>query len=569
MKGHKKRHCEKFKILSLEDGLIYSGTVYDDVPYGRGRLSSEDMMYEGEFANGKRHGFGKQTSTNGTVYTGNWANGLYHGQGHLQCEDGTVYDGNFHTGTYHGHGHMRRPHSSYEGQWCHGTYHGHGVLIDRDGTYEGEFANNLRHGQGTLTDEDENVYSGQWHRNERSGKGIYTTSDSVYSGYWAQDKQNGHGRYDSKTEGTYVGEWKRGKRHRRGTQVYLDGSKYEGGWSKDKRTGHGVHKWLDGTSYTGFWLKDNFHGRGTLRVDGSIFRGEWQYGFREGIFTETLEDGRTSRGPWLKDVRHGTFTDSNDEKILYLWGEIPQFKTMRAVKKTARKAMADNDPDTATAIFKFYPDQLSWTFLFKYDTSGELLNLVPCILITHYLEKHCWTLFKRRRYHFLKALVEYCPTDIVHKIQDDIPELFDAISLDFTPNPWMVKNVSYSADTRKRLLEGLHLGEIGRCPPKDPFTRLPLTPESGVFLEDMRSKARDVYKRIPMAIHRHEKIRDLAFEFNVQDYSKMIQNATDARDVTTIRRLLRERDSIIRSRRPGEDSLDDSCEVPCQSSVSF
>ena len=62
----------------------------------------------------------------------------------------------------------------------------------------------------------------------------------------------------------------------------------------------------------------------------------------------------------------------------------------------------------------------------------------------------------------------------------------------FTADPWIVGQASYSAQTRVRLLEGLHLGEFGRCEPIDPFTRKRLTPASGTFLHDMPKRARKV-----------------------------------------------------------------------------
>ena len=124
---------------------------------------------------------------------------------------------------------------------------------------------------------------------------------------------------------------------------------------------------------------------------------------------------------------------------------------------------------------------------------------------------------------------------------------------DFVANPWIVGNVSYSSSTKKRLLEGLHLGEIGRCPPKDPFTRQNLTESSGMFLNVSKKKAKRIYKTFAKNIGKTSKIRDLAFEFDMQDYDKMISNARDARDYETLRALITERNEFMSRRRSQSD----------------
>jgi hypothetical protein len=127
------------------------------------------------------------------------------------------------------------------------------------------------------------------------------------------------------------------------------------------------------------------------------------------------------------------------------------------------------------------------------------------------------------------------------------------VTHDFVANPWVVGHVSYSLSTKNRLLEGLHLGEIGRCPPKDPFTRLKLSESSGVFLSQTKKEAKHVYKIFGSILGKTSAISDLAFQFDMQDYEKMITNARDARDYNTLRTLMTERNEFIQRRRSQSD----------------
>jgi|JI6StandDraft_1071083.scaffolds.fasta_scaffold01334_6 hypothetical protein len=48
---------------------------------GRGILETNESRYEGQFANFKKHGVGKEIFTNGDEYTGVYFEGKPHGQG--------------------------------------------------------------------------------------------------------------------------------------------------------------------------------------------------------------------------------------------------------------------------------------------------------------------------------------------------------------------------------------------------------------------------------------------------------------------------------------------------------
>ena len=544
MKGHKKQRCVGIKMLYLEDGAKYIGTVYEDKPSGHGILEKEDLTYEGFFLAGKRHGTGTEIANNGRKYEGEWRTDLYHGKGTLQLQNGNLYDGSFHTGTFHGHGKFTTENSSYEGQWNHGTYHGHGIHQTPAGTFEGEFYYNVRHGNGSYTETDGSIYTGTWRRGLKEGRGIYTTIDGTYTGNWVHDHRSGHGRWVSKRHGIYVGQFKRGKRHRKGTQTYPDGTVYSGGWSKGYKTGHGTQTWPDGSSYCGFWIKDQYNGSGTLTLEGTSFKGSWEYGKREGEFEEFSQDGSVSTGPWINDARHGTFK-IEEKRILYIWNTRVEFESEAAARASASRLMKSHDYQGASVILKHIPALITWIFFWKYDFRGILVHLLPTDAILHILQKHSWKIFKTKRYEFLERTFARLSDD--DNISEKVPELFDIITKDFVANPWMVRDQSYSKETKNKLLKGIFLGEFGRCPPKDPFTRLPITPKSGTFLgnKQNKKKAKQIYTRFMAEIGTKPCIREIARSFDLQDFEELLKNAREANDRDTIKRIMKERNEYI------------------------
>mmetsp|Transcript_14893 Transcript_14893/g.24406 ORF Transcript_14893/g.24406 Transcript_14893/m.24406 type:complete len:81 (-) Transcript_14893:6-248(-) len=53
-----------------------------------------ERLYEGELnENGKPHGRGKWTYSNGNTYEGEWENGLKSGMGTFKWNDGGLYEG--------------------------------------------------------------------------------------------------------------------------------------------------------------------------------------------------------------------------------------------------------------------------------------------------------------------------------------------------------------------------------------------------------------------------------------------------------------------------------------------
>ena len=89
-------HCPSGnKYKPLEDG-------YTDTNGNRqGRFIFHFVggnVYEGNYKNGAKNGYGKMTWSDGEAYEGNWENGAPNGYGKYTWSNGEVYEGNWENG---------------------------------------------------------------------------------------------------------------------------------------------------------------------------------------------------------------------------------------------------------------------------------------------------------------------------------------------------------------------------------------------------------------------------------------------------------------------------------------
>ena len=83
-------------------------------------------------------------------------NGKKHGKGKHTRSDGVIYDGDFRDGEYYGYGKLSSPNETYEGDFRHGKYYGYGILTLPNVRYDGDFRDGLKHGEGEETHFGEN-----------------------------------------------------------------------------------------------------------------------------------------------------------------------------------------------------------------------------------------------------------------------------------------------------------------------------------------------------------------------------------------------------------------------------
>lgn len=160
-----------------------------------GLLSSPllaSFQYEGERnAFNRFHGQGKFTSTQGVVYEGSWVDGRREGQGVEIKPDGERYQGNWANNRENGKGKKTWPNGdSYDGEWLAGKMQGTGTFVKANGErYTGSFSNDERSGKGVLTLPSGEVYEGTFKAGKRNGEFKVKLKDgSVVTGVWSDDR---------------------------------------------------------------------------------------------------------------------------------------------------------------------------------------------------------------------------------------------------------------------------------------------------------------------------------------------------------------------------------------------
>ena len=130
-----------------ENGNYYIGQILNDKEYGQGKVCDKNgnIIYDGDFVNGKKEGNGKFIFEDGTYYIGQWLNDKMNGKGKLYTKNGElIYDGDFVNGKKEGNGkYIYENGEYYIGQWLNDKKHGKGILYYKNGNikYDGEFVN--------------------------------------------------------------------------------------------------------------------------------------------------------------------------------------------------------------------------------------------------------------------------------------------------------------------------------------------------------------------------------------------------------------------------------------------
>ena len=103
--------------MSSKKGILYGRTSWSEEPH-RGVYEKDkegyfnDNKYEGEIENGKPHGYGIWTQSDGATYVGQFVNGLREGLGTFTWSEKGPKSG-----------------TSYEGEWLNNRQHGKGKMI--------------------------------------------------------------------------------------------------------------------------------------------------------------------------------------------------------------------------------------------------------------------------------------------------------------------------------------------------------------------------------------------------------------------------------------------------------
>ncbi|MBF0273977.1 MAG: hypothetical protein HQK84_01965 [Nitrospinae bacterium] len=136
--------------------VYYNGEYKNSLMEGKGSFSGSEGMYIGEFKSGHINGHGTFYFNNGAVYEGNWSNDARHGFGKMVMPGG-------------------KP--AFEGIWKDDMPNGSGIMHRSDGAIvEGVFENGFS-GVGTIKYLDGNIYRGEFTDGERNGMGVIFTPE--------------------------------------------------------------------------------------------------------------------------------------------------------------------------------------------------------------------------------------------------------------------------------------------------------------------------------------------------------------------------------------------------------
>ena len=222
-----------------DDGKYYIGEFKNNKPNGKGIKYNKNgnILYDGDFINGKFEGNGKYVREDGLSYIGQWKNGLSHGKGTMYYSNGNI---------------------KYKGDWVNNKYEGNGMDIQENGYYYiGQYKNGFANG---------------------IGREYYPNGNLKYQGDWVNDKPEGNGKYIWEDGFYYIGQLKKGLRNGKGIMYYPDGSvNYEGDWVNDKYEGNGKLIHENGDYFIGQFIDGEMNGKGTLYFsNGDIFKtGNW------------------------------------------------------------------------------------------------------------------------------------------------------------------------------------------------------------------------------------------------------------------------------------------------------
>ena len=135
-------HESQMRLVHLKEIINKNESQSIDLPRIRPNLhiivqiyiDEEGNRYEGETADGKRHGKGKMDYANGDSYTGIWVNDQRTGHGVHTSLDGSRYEGQWKNGRKHGKATMSFANADqYTGDWLDGRRTGTGICVFSNG----------------------------------------------------------------------------------------------------------------------------------------------------------------------------------------------------------------------------------------------------------------------------------------------------------------------------------------------------------------------------------------------------------------------------------------------------
>ena len=233
------------------DNKYYVGEFKNNIPNGKGikYYPNGNLLYEGDFVNGKFDGVGKYHYDDGDIFVGDYKQGLRNGKGTLYYKDGNIrYEGDYINDKKNGKGkYIWENGDYYIGDFENDLFHGKGVHYYANGQlrYDGQYIHDKRDGIGKYVYRNKEYYVGGWKRGFKHGIGVYYYPDGKlkYQGEFFNDRAQGNGMYIYENREYYIGEFKNTASQGYGIEYYADdGIRYEGEWDEDSYKGKGKNR---------------------------------------------------------------------------------------------------------------------------------------------------------------------------------------------------------------------------------------------------------------------------------------------------------------------------------------
>ena len=244
------------------NGMSYRGSWERDLKHGIGTLTFPYNLgsYEGDFLHGCMEGKGKINLSPGCKEKGG-SDCDFIADTYINANDGFTYEGNFVQGKLHGYGILETScGDKYEGNFQGGRFSGAGKLENKDGSrYCGKFVLGLKNDDhATLTYPDQSTYEGSFRSDKRNGHGILISSKgkTIYKGKWVGDKFCGAGEWNTPMNERYLGAFEEGYPSGKGILYHTNGSVYTGEFRNGKKEGMGKTVYADGTVEEGMYSRD-------------------------------------------------------------------------------------------------------------------------------------------------------------------------------------------------------------------------------------------------------------------------------------------------------------------------
>ena len=308
LKNQKENKLKYFKEYDEINNLIFEGEYLNGKRNGKGKEYNKNnyIIFEGEYLNGQRNGKGKEYYENSEIikYEGEYLNGKRNGKGNEYKSEKLIFEGEYLSEhkkegkEYYENGKLK-----YEGEFLFNKYwNGKAYDYSEDKIYE--FKNGNCNFFKEYDCEGNLVFEGEYVNGRKNGKGK-EYYNSCYEGKYLNNKRNGKGsEYTQYDKLIFEGEYRDGNEW---SGIFYD---IENQSKTEIKNGQGfIRKFnrYECLEYEGEYLNGKRHGKGKEfnSYDGLIYEGEYLNGKRHGKGKEFVRGYLTYEGEYLNGKRNG------------------------------------------------------------------------------------------------------------------------------------------------------------------------------------------------------------------------------------------------------------------------